>query len=214
VVRWLGGLGCGFGVVVWERRVREASSLRSCTLRIQAQESSFITSVHITSSFYRPPTSRRRRPHPLHNIRLRLNITDLSTLPTFSRLSVGLEFLHSLLNLRPQIRTMETLLMHLPPTTLTKPHQRIQTPLGPRLLNNHAHRIRKPHRIMRNVPRKQEEFALVDVNVFEFVCGGFDCFEEHAAFVLVEEFRGGVEVVVCAGVGAAYDHDGHGVVVD
>lgn len=67
---------------------------------------------------------------------------------------------------------------------------------------------------MRNVPRKQEEFALVDVDVFELVCGGFDGFEQHAAFVLVEEFGGGVEVVVCAGVGAAYDHDGHGVVVD
>lgn len=67
---------------------------------------------------------------------------------------------------------------------------------------------------MRDIPGKQEEFPLVDVNVFELVCGGLDCFEEHAAFVLVEEFGGGVEVVVCAGVGPADDHDGHGVVVD
>lgn len=41
-----------------------------------------------------------------------------------------------------------------------------------------------------------------------------DCFEEHSAFVLVEEFGRGVDVVVCSSVGAAYDHDGHGIVVD
>lgn len=37
------------------------------------------------------------------------------------------------------------------------------------------------------------------------VCHGF---EEHGASVLIEEFRGGVDVVVCSCVGSADDHDG------
>lgn len=41
-----------------------------------------------------------------------------------------------------------------------------------------------------------------------------DGFEEHSAFVLVEEFGRGVDVVVCSSIRAAYDHDGHGIVVD
>lgn len=41
-----------------------------------------------------------------------------------------------------------------------------------------------------------------------------DGLEEHSAFVLVEEFGRRVDVVVCSCVGAAYDHDGHGIVVD
>lgn len=36
--------------------------------------------------------------------------------------------------------------------------------------------------------------------------GGVDGLKEHGAAVLVEEFGGGVDVVVCAGVGAADYH--------
>lgn len=35
-----------------------------------------------------------------------------------------------------------------------------------------------------------------------------DDFEEHGSAVLIEEFWGGVYVVVCSGVGAADDHYG------
>lgn len=174
-----------------------------------------LTSIHHTSN--RPcstSSSRRRQPHPLHNLRLRLHITNLPTTPTLPRLSVRLKLLHRLLNLRPQIGTMETLLMHLTPTTLTIPPQTIHTPLRPRLLNHNANRIRKPHRIVRHISWQQEQLSLIDVYVPKLVCGGLDGFQQHAAFVLVEEFRGRVDVVVCAGVGAAYDHDCEGVVVD
>lgn len=57
------------------------------------------------------------------------------------------------------------------------------------------------------VGREEEHAAFVDgdVAVDGFGGGGFDDFEEHRAFVLVEEFGGGVDMVVCAGVGAADD---------
>ena len=171
--------------------------------------------IHITSySQPHSPTLRRRCPHLLHDIRLRLDITDLTALPALPRLLIRLKLLHRLLDLRPQIRAMETLLMHFRPTVLAEPHQAIQTPLRPRLLDHHSHRIREPHGIMRNVPGQQEELPFVDVDVFELVCGRLDSFEEHAAFVLVEEFRGRVQVVVGTRVGTADNHDGHGVVVD
>ena len=160
------------------------------------------------------PTSRGRRPHLLHDISLRLHITNLSTLPTLPRFTIRLKLLHRLLYLRPQIRAVETLLVHLTPTTLTKPHQTIQTPLRPRLLDHHANRIRETHGVVRDVSREQEQLALVDVDVFELVCSGLDGFEQHAAFELVEELGGRVEVVVCARVGTSYDHYCHGVVVD
>jgi hypothetical protein len=102
---------------------------------------------------------------------------------------------------------METLLMHLLPTILTIPPQTIHAPLRSRLLNHHANRVRKAHRVVRDVSGQQEELALIDVDVAELVCRGLDGFEEHAAFVLEEEFGGAVDVVVCAGVGAADDHD-------
>jgi hypothetical protein len=109
---------------------------------------------------------------------------------------------------------METLLMHLLPTILAIPPQAIHTPLRSRLLNHHANRVRKAHRVVRNVSWEEEELALVDVDVAELVCRGLDGFQEHAAFVLEEEFRGAVDVVVCACVGPADDHDCEGVVVD
>jgi hypothetical protein len=201
-----------------ERGVSEEreESQRSCTL-VSHKVSSILSSLHthhVVHHTAQPDTSRRRRPHLLHNIRLGLNITNRPTLPTLPRLLIRLKLLHRLFNLRPQIRTMEALLMHLRPTILTKPHQAIQTPLGPRLLNHHPNRVREPHGIVRDVAGQQKELALVDVDVFELVCGGLDGLEQHAAFVLVEEFGGAVEVVVCASVGAADDHDGHGVIVD
>lgn len=57
----------------------------------------------------------------------------------------------------------------------------------------------------------------MDVDVAELFVwgeGGIDDFEQHAAFVLVEPFCCLVDVVVCAFVGTADDHDGYGIVVD
>jgi hypothetical protein len=97
---------------------------------------------------------------------------------------------------------------------LTIPPQAIHTSLRPRLLNHNTNRIRETHRIMRHIPGKEEELALVDVDVPKLVGRGLDGFQEHAAFVLEEEFRGAVDVVVCACVGPADDHDCEGVIVD
>ena len=44
--------------------------------------------------------------------------------------------------------------------------------------------------------------------------GGLNDFEEHGAFVLVEPFRGSVDVIVCASIGATDDHDCYILVVD
>jgi hypothetical protein len=175
------------------------------------------TKVAITSTRLARRRKRRLRtprPHLLHSISLRLNIAHLSTLPTLPRFRITFKLLHSTLNLCPQIRAMETSLMHLRPAILTIPPQTIHTALRSRLLNHHTNRIRETHRIMRHIARQEEQFALVDVDVAELVGRGLDGFEEHAAFVLVEEFGSAVDVVVCAGVGAADDHDGQGIVVD
>lgn len=57
----------------------------------------------------------------------------------------------------------------------------------------------------------------MDVYVAELFGRGerlIDDLEQHGPFVLVEPFGGLVDVVVCALVGAADDHDSYGVVVD
>jgi hypothetical protein len=155
-------------------------------------------------------------PH-LHSRLLRRRIAQRPTLPTRPRPLIRLKRIHRFLDLRPQIRAMETLLMHLLPTALTIPAQPIQAALRPLLLQHDAHRVREPDGIVWGVRRQQEHVALVDEDVAVLFPGRVrrvDDFQEHAAFVLVEPFGGFVDVVVCAGVGAADDHDGDGVVVD
>jgi len=152
----------------------------------------------------------RTRPHLLHNLWLGLNITNLPTLPTRPRLLIFSKAIHRILNLTPQIRTHKTLLMHHTPTTPTIPPEPIFLTLRSRLLNHHTHSICKPNWIMRCISRQEKDFAFVDVDVAEGAVWG-DGFEEHATAVLVEEFGGAVDVVVCSCVGPADDHDGHWV---
>lgn len=53
---------------------------------------------------------------------------------------------------------------------------------------------------------KEEHAAFRDEDVAEGIGGrGVDHLEEHGAAVLVEPFRGCVDVVVCSGVGSTYD---------
>lgn len=159
---------------------------------------------------------RARRPHPLRLLRRRRSITNLPTVSALSLLEIRLESIHSVLDLRSQVRTMESSLVHLFPTTLTIPPQPIHTSLRPRLLNHHTHRIREPDGIVRGVSRKQEELSLVDVHVHELLLAvdRLNGLEEHAAAVLVEELGSFVDVIVGAGVGAAHDHDGLRIRVD
>jgi hypothetical protein len=168
------------------------------------------TNVPVAS---RAQASMRTRPHLLHNLRFGLNITNLTTLPTRPRLFILSKLINRILNLTPQIRTHKTILMHNTPTPTTIPSQSIFIAFWSGLLNHHSNRIGKSYRIMWCIPRQEEDFSFIDVDVAE---GAFRCdgLEKHAAAVLVEEFGGAVDVVVCSCVGPADDHDGHWVRVD
>lgn len=73
---------------------------------------------------------------------------------------------------------------------------------------------------MRRVRGEEEQRALVDRYILELSCTSVDNLEQHRPTVLVEELRRGINVVVCAGIGAADYHDrvagggGGGGVVD
>jgi hypothetical protein len=147
----------------------------------------------------------------------RRRVADRPAIFTLPRLLIRLERIHRLLNLRPQIRTIKRLLVHLLPTALTIPPQAIQASLRPLLLQHNAHRVLEAYRIVWRIRRQQEHVSLVDVYVAELLGsweGRVNDLEQHGALVLVEPFGGLVDVVVCALVGAADDHDGYRVVVD
>ena len=96
------------------------------------------------------------------------------------------------------------------------PAQLVQAALWPRLLNHHTHGIRKSNRVVRGVCRQQKELPFIDVDIHEliFPIDLLNRLEQHPAFVLVEELRRLVDVVVCAGIGSAHDHDSHRIAVD
>ena len=147
----------------------------------------------------------RTLPHLLHYLRLGRNITHLAAILTLPRSLISLKLVNRRFNLRAKIRAIERSLMHFLIAILTIPSQPVQTIRWPRLLDDNTDGILKPDRVVRDISRQEEELALVDVDVFEFVV--LDGFEQHAAFILVEEFRGRVDVVVCSCVGTAYDLD-------
>lgn len=84
--------------------------------------------------------------------------------------------------------------------------------MWPVLFQHYAHCVLEPDWIVRRIRRQEEHVALVNVDIAELVV--VDDFEQHGALVLVEPFRGLVDVVVGALVGAAHDHDGDAVIVD
>lgn len=63
---------------------------------------------------------------------------------------------------------------------------------------------------MRGIGWEQEQGALLDGNILErgWISGCVDGLEKHRSSMLIEELRGGVNVVVCSRVGAADNHDG------
>lgn len=74
----------------------------------------------------------------------------------------------------------------------------------PALLDDEAHRVGEAHGVVRRVARQEEHVALADHDVPERPVR-VDHLEDHGALVLVEPLGRLVDVVVCAGVGAAYD---------
>ena len=154
----------------------------------------------------------RPRPHLLHDIRLWLDVAYLTTLPAPPRCIIFLKSLHRILDLRAKIRTHKGSLMHLLSTALTIPPQAIHFTFRSRLLNDDTNRIREPDRVVRCVARQEEQLALIDVDVHKLAL--LHRLQQHTSFVLVEEFRRLVDVVVGSCVGTADDHDGHGIAVD
>ena len=165
---------------------------------------------HITQLHYLHTSFLSRLYHPSW-----LHIAQLSTIPTLPLLLVRLEDIYRLFNLRPQIRAVETLLIHHFPAVLTIPSQRIHTVSRSRLLQYNANRIGKTNGIVRRIGRKEKHLTFTDGDVAVRWRGVFvDDFEEHGAAVLVEPFCGGVDVVVCSGIRTADNHDRHIFVVD
>jgi hypothetical protein len=112
---------------------------------------------------------------------------------------------------------METGLVNFLSATLTVPSQAIHAVRRPLLLQHNSHCVLEPHGVMRRVGWKQKHIALVYVDVAKLLGsreGIVNDFEQHRAFVLIEPFGGFVNVVVCALIWAADDHDRHIVVVD
>jgi len=99
---------------------------------------------------------------------------------------------------------MESSLINHTLAARTIPPQPIQTPFRAFLFYHNADGIRETNGVVGRVGRQKEHGAFVDDDVAEV--GLVDYFEQHGAAVLVEPFGGFVDVVVGAGVGAAYDH--------
>lgn len=134
---------------------------------------------------------------------LRHHVGQLPASPALPLHLVRLELIHRILDLRPQIRTMEARLMHHTPAVLTVPSQSIPTVLRPRLLQDDTDGVGESDGVVRRVGGQEEHFALADVDVAELAL--VDDFQEHGAFVLVEPFGRFVDVVVCSRVGSAND---------
>lgn len=88
---------------------------------------------------------------------------------------------------------------------LAVPAHAVEAALGTALLQHDAHRVGEAYGVVRRVGREEEHVALADDHVLEGAVGRVNHLEQHGAFVLVKPFGRGVYVVVCAGVGAAYD---------
>ena len=134
------------------------------------------------------------------------HLHHLPALPTRPPFFVLFKPHHSLLDLRPQIRTVKGRFMHHLTAVLTVPPQPILAVCRPGLLDHDPYRVGEADGVMRRVGGQEEHLAFADRDVA--VGAGVDDFEEHAAAVLVEPFGGLVDVVVCSGVGAADDLGG------
>ncbi|KAI7360295.1 hypothetical protein KC320_g213 [Hortaea werneckii] len=89
---------------------------------------------------------------------------------------------------------MEARLVDLLAAVLTVPPKPIQTALRTRLLKYHTYSVGESDWVVRRVCGKEEELAFIDIDVLEFAI--LHRLEQHAAFVLVEELRRLIDVVL------------------
>lgn len=144
---------------------------------------------------------------------LGLPIRNLSAFLTSPRLLVVLELLYRSLDLRPQIRTMESSLVHHFLAASTIPSHPINCSLRSLLFQNNPHGVCESNRVVRSIGRQQEHFPFTNDDVPESG-GRVHDFEHHGALVLIEPLGRLVDVVIRAGVGPADYHYGKVFVVD
>ncbi|KAI6875622.1 hypothetical protein KC323_g268 [Hortaea werneckii] len=101
---------------------------------------------------------------------------------------------HRFLYLCSKIGAMEARLVDLLAAVLTVPPKPIQTALRTRLLKYHTYSVGESDWVVRRVCGKEEELAFIDIDVLEFAI--LHRLEQHAAFVLVEELRRLIDVVL------------------
>lgn len=153
------------------------------------------------------PSARPLNPSRLHES-TRHCVRQRPTLPASPARLVPRKLHHGGLDLRPKICTVERAFMHHFATNLAVPAQAVKAAVGAELLEHDADGGGEADGVVWRVGWQKEHFALADGNVAEDgvgAAGAVDDFEQHAATVLVEPFRGRVNVVVCAGVWAADD---------
>lgn len=131
---------------------------------------------------------------------------------TLPPLLTCLEFIYSCLDLRAQVRTMESCLIYHVLTVGAIPPESILTVCWSWLFEHNADCVCKSNRIMWCVWREQKHLALTNDDVAKFTIV-YD-FEHHGALVLKEVLRCLVDVVVGSCVRTTNNHDGHIVIVD
>lgn len=111
--------------------------------------------------------------------------------------------IYSFLNLGPQVCTVKSGFVDNFMAVCAVPPQPIKRALRPGLLQNDADCIGKSDGIVRGVGRQEKHLTFADCDVFEpaFI----NHFEDHRAAILIEPFRGFVDMIVCSGIWAADD---------
>lgn len=130
-------------------------------------------------------------------------VRQLAALRANAFLIIGFEIIDGLLDLGAQISAMECSLIYECSIILAIPSQTIFTLRWTRLLYNNANRICKADWVMGDIWRKQKHLALANGEITERAL--IDNPEKHRATILVEPFRGLVDMIVGPSVGSAND---------
>jgi hypothetical protein len=139
----------------------------------------------------------------LNGARLGDRVGDLAALLALPVVFAGHEGPDGSLDLGAQVSAVEGGLVDDLGARLAVPAHAVEAVLGAALLQHDAHCVGEADGVVRRVAREEEHVTLADDDVLEHAV--VHHLEHHGALVLVEPLGGLVDVVVCAGVGAAYD---------
>lgn len=136
------------------------------------------------------------------------NITQSATIFACPFFLIRLESIHGFLDLRAQIRAVESFLIHFLPAVLAVPAKTIEAALRSWLLNHNADRIGETNGVVWCFGWQEKHIAFVDVDIAEefFACiVPVDGLEKHGALILVEPLCCVVDVIICACIWATDD---------